>query len=163
MTRIELEDEELAVLDGQCRDEVQQEVDAAKRRIAYRIRYPDLRPEIAGLIVDAVSEAHTNGILIYQEIRINQCDLCGWMGQYPRHRSGPQAGRVDYDKPRATTPGIELAKRFVTLQGSVTLGGCTRCVNQALPALREELRGVRAQLPDNLRYQEEVEDYHDDG
>ena len=41
MTRIELEDEELAVLDGQCRDEVQQEVDAAKRRIAYRIRYPD--------------------------------------------------------------------------------------------------------------------------
>lgn len=151
MTRVDLTDDELTVLDGRCRDEVQDEVDAAHRRIAARGRHPELASALAGLVADAVAEARLNGRLAWKAKPIDYCPLCGWVGEPARYKSGPRKGEVKLNGQRGMTGGVELAHRFVTIQHHVRLGGCRECVETAEPALREELRGVPAQVPERLR------------
>lgn len=146
-----LTDDELVKLDGVCRAEVQAEVDAAKNRIAARMRYDDLPSEHAGLIADAVTEARANGRLKWLTCRIDRCHLCGWAGEYPRYKKGPREGQIRDNARRSTTGGVELAGRFVRIQGHVLLGGCTECMDSLKDRLAEALRGVEAQVPETLR------------
>lgn len=147
----ELTDDELVILDGRCRAEVQAEVDAAKDRIAARMRYDDLPPEQAAFIADVVREARSNGLLKWMGVRINHCPLCGWSGEYPRYKQGPRRGQIKDNARRSKTAGVELADRFVRIEGHVLLGGCTECMDAVSDRLAEALRGVEAQVPDALR------------
>ena len=144
--RLELTDPEIATLDGKVRDEVQAEVDAAKDRLAAINEHPNLPEPLARFVADAVNEARTHGLLVWRHERIRHCPLCGQYAGYAKFKSGPRRGQSNHNRP-LSFPGVELARRFVTMEGRVTLGGCTECVEAAKPTLREALRGVDAQVP----------------
>lgn len=151
MTRVDLTDPELLVLDGQCRDDVQDEVNGARARISARQRHASLPPEQAAFVADVVREAQHKLRIKWVNTRIDQCPLCGWRGEYPVYKSGPRRGRIRDNARRKTTAGVELAERFVRIENHVTLGGCKECVTALAPTLAEELRGVEAQVPETLR------------
>lgn len=155
--RPELTDDELVVLDGRCRAEVQAAVDAAKDRITARMRYDDLPPEQAAFIADVVREARESGVLKWMGVRIDHCPLCGWMGEYPRYKQGPRRGQIKDRAKRSTTAGVELADRFVHIERHVLLGGCNECMDALSDRLAEALRGVEAQVPERLRAEGEPE------
>lgn len=145
-----LTDDELVLLNGRCRPEVQQKVDEAAARIRSREEHPDLTVAHAGFIADAVSEARTNGLLVWHQRRLRACSLCGRSGGYIEFKSGPRRGRPNYDRPLHFN-GRELARRSVGVEGYAKLGGCTECIEVVAPVLRDALCGVAAQVPDNLR------------
>lgn len=149
LTFLGLSDDELVLLDGQCRPEVQKAVNGAAARIRTRQDLPGLRPALAGLVADAVTEATSTGVLIWVGGRISSCSLCGRSAGYHILRSGPRKGRKDVNRP-LTMAGVELASRFVVMRNHVRLGGCGECVTTALPELKEALRGIPVQLPDRL-------------
>lgn len=150
--KIELTDNELVLLDGKVSGEVQEEVDRAKARVdaveAYS-DHADITPTLAAFIADVVHEARTQGRLVANHVRIRSCRLHDEYYGFVKYKSGPNQGRPNYKRPIAK-PGREFARRFVTVEGHVTLGGCNECIEKALPALREALIGVPAQLPDLL-------------
>lgn len=147
----ELLDTEWLLLDGQCRPEVQIMVDAARERLVMRGRYANMEPALAGFIADVIREAQQEGQLIYQHRRITFCPLCKRAAAYPVYKSGRKKGQPNYSKPRLGFAGIELAYRFVRIEGHVALGGCADCINGVEPWLREELRGVPTQLTESLK------------
>jgi len=149
MNYVHLTDDEFVVLDGRCTNETQAKVNAAKARVAARGAYGHLTPGVAGLIADAVAEATEHGLLWFANRRIDRCRICKTSAGYAPYKSGPRKGKPNYGRP-LTLHGIELADRFVTVQGHITCGGCTDCVNAALPDLREALRGIKVQLPAQL-------------
>ena len=139
---------ELALLDGQCRAEVQADVESAKMALA--LADSDLTPGQRKLVAEAVAEATKHGLLVYRGKWITSCSVCGKQGVYARYKSGRNRGRENYDKPLGFN-GIELAERFVTMRGHASLGGCDECVSKVRTTLVEALRSVRAELPENLR------------
>jgi hypothetical protein len=151
---VDLTDEELTVLNGRCSPKVQVQVDAAVLRLVFVSRFPDLTTAQARLVADAVSEAGASGLLILQHQRIRHCSLCGKSAGYYHFKSGRRKGKPDYDRPLSMN-GYELARRSLYVQGYAAMGGCTGCLDPVLPVLAEELRGVRAQLPDSLRVEGE--------
>jgi hypothetical protein len=148
-TGVQLTDEELLVLDGRCSEKVQAEVEGARIRQAMQDRL-DIPRHLAGFVGDVVAEAQVNGELKLWSKPLNYCRICGKAGGYATFKSGPRRGRPNYNRP-LRLPGWELARRFVTIQGSASLGGCDECVQAALPSIREALRDVVAQLPKALR------------
>lgn len=148
--RIDLTDEELALLDGRCRPEVQVEVDQAKRRLESAERLAHLPQVLAGFVADVVSCAEKGGLLVWENKMVRLCSLCGESPGYVLFKRGPRKGQPNYKKPKSL-PGVELARRFVTIAGHANLGGCRACVDLAVPDIREALRDVRAQLPKELR------------
>ena len=149
MTKIDISDEELALLDGRVGETLQEHVSAAVARLAAASAFPDLTPRQAGLIADAVSEARLAGRLVWHHRRLRYCPLCEKHGGYALYKSGPRKGRPNYDRP-LSMPGIELAYRFVTIEGSVAMGGCQDCIRPVIPHLKAALVGVPAALPDML-------------
>lgn len=138
---VRLTDDELLALDGVCRPETQEEVNAARERVDARARLSDLPPALAGFVADAVTEARREGRLVYRSTSIRWCSLCARdAGHAKPRRRGARAKRL-------CLFAVEMAHRFVSVDMHVTLGGCTECVERALPALRRELVGVPAELP----------------
>ncbi len=148
--RVALTDDELIELDGRCRPEVQQEVEAARLRLRYRLLLPDLPARLSGFVADVVSEATRTGILIQSRRSISYCSLHGGSAGYRVFKSGPRKGRRDPDRPLYLW-GVEFANRFIIMEHHVTLGGCTDCIKQVEPYLPMALQGVPAQLPEALR------------
>lgn len=143
-----LTDNELILLDGQCREETQREVDKAKARLAMIAAIPDASAADAAFIADAVTEAQSTGRLIFAHVRIRSCRVCKASGGYRRYtRNGRyhRKGDPNYDKPTYLN-GVELAKRFVTMQGHATLGCCSDCFKRIQPALIEKLADVHAEI-----------------
>jgi hypothetical protein len=150
MKMLQLTDQELSLLDGRCRLEIQNEVDRAVARIKAAETYSDVLPAaLSGLIADAVSEATENGELRYMKTRTRHCSLCDKSAGYANFQRGARRGKPNYDRP-LTFGGIEMADRFVRVQHHITLGGCEDCVARALPFLRESLATIRAQVPTDL-------------
>lgn len=146
---VTLTDDELAALDGACRPEVQEKVTAALSRLAAQSTHPDLAPPLAGLVADVLAEATKSGLLRHWHRQLRHCPLCGKRAGYGVYKSGPRRGQDNYDRP-LNLRGIELADRFISVQGSVTLGGCVECMATVRPVLVEALRGVPVELPDQL-------------
>lgn len=144
---VQLTDDELVVLDGRCRPEVQGEVEAARARIEARGRLADLPPALAGLVADAVAEARGHGRLALRWEGVTYCRLCKAEAPWSLYKSGPRRGRR---KAQGVLQAVDLADRPVVIRGHVSLGGCRACYDAVLPALRRELVGVPAQLPDAL-------------
>src|SRR5690606_18193713 len=86
---VRLTDEELALLDGKCRPEVQKEVAAALDRLKARELHKDLPPALAGFVADVVSEARENGRLVYSYTELGYCPLCRKTAGYYRFQKGP--------------------------------------------------------------------------
>lgn len=150
--RVELSDAELLLLDGGCSEKVQAEVDAARSRLDTAAAMPDVSPEMAGLIADAVTEAKTNGLLLWRATRARSCVVCGKRAGYWVFKSGPRRGREDWNRPLSFY-AVEMADRFVRMENHLTLGCCQDCAQELRPLIAAALADVQAQVPDHIAAQ----------
>lgn len=144
-----LTDDELVILDGKCSQAVQEKVNEAKDRISARAAFSNLDPRLAGLVADVVTEAKKNLKLVFYHESIRHCSICGKRGDYVKYKSGPRKGRNNWDKP-TYLPGREFKHSFVTIKGHVSVGGCTECVEKALPYIAKALEYVKAEIPEAI-------------
>lgn len=149
-TKVDLTDNELVLLDGRCSEKVQTAVDQAGTRIGFANLLGHLTPMQAGFVADVVNEATEKGRLVWDNKRVTYCPLHKDSAGYVPYKSGPNRGRPNYKKPKGY-PGVDLAHRFVSVVGHVSLGGCRDCIDPILPDIIEALRGVPAEVPDKLR------------
>lgn len=150
--RVELTRQELLMLDGRCGHGVQSIIDGAKLEADLESRL-GCHAGIARLAVAAVSEARTEGRLIFRHERIQYCRVCERAAGYAAvkrttswHR---RKGDVDHSKP-LTMGAVELAHRFVRIDKHVAVGCCSECFEAAKPVLAVALANVRAELPEAL-------------
>lgn len=152
--RVELTDDEVLLLNGRCSERVQVAVDLVlhKRAIAGSGAFEG-HPHAAALsqfVAEVVREARAEGRLLYHSRRIRDCPICKKSDGYLTYRSGRYRGQENYDKPLYMN-GLELARRFVVMQGSSDVGGCVACVETALPVIKKALANVPCELASQLR------------
>lgn len=148
MTRLELSDTELALLDGRCEPATQVEVDAAKARLAAVAERPDLDPRHAAFVADVVSEARREGVVRWSWTYANHCGLCDTKPYgYAKYKSGPNRGRRNINKPLQYRC-VDLGTSHV--RGYVKLGGCGDCVESLRPLLTDLLARERCQVAPQL-------------
>ncbi|MEW6670046.1 MAG: hypothetical protein AB1512_32955, partial [Thermodesulfobacteriota bacterium] len=102
----------------------------------------------ARFIADALREAQENGQLVLQWTRLQHCSYSGKSAGYAKHkRSGKyhRKGDTDFRKP-LTMAGVELASRFLRLQGYASLGCCAEFWDAVRPKLAARLEDVRAEI-----------------
>ena len=143
-TSIVLDDADLAKLVTSADAQVRTAAEAAADRLGAPSRWPDLAPHVGALIVDALTEARTEGRLIYRNVAISHCRYCGAKSTWEKSKRR----RREYE---AKLSGVELAYRFVVISGHVSVGGCRSCFDAALPALRTELAKFPVELPQALQ------------
>jgi hypothetical protein len=149
---LKLTDEELILLDGKCRPEIQKAVDAAKDRLSSCKKLPNLTSSEAGFVADVVRCAQLKGILSWQPIFLKECKVCGTSCEYRKYlRRGKwhNKGDPDYSHPIYLS-GMELDKSRVFMQGYANLGACRKCMTKLIPSLTEALLDVHAELPSEL-------------
>jgi len=129
------------------RPEVQAVAAAAKAALELQGELP---PALAKFVASAAARAVKDKKLRWRGVSVEYCPICGWSGEYPKFKSGPRRGRPNTNKRRNTQYGVDLADSPVTINGYATLGGCSPCVEKALPCLRRALSDVRAELPRQL-------------
>jgi rubrerythrin len=149
-TSVSLSDSELLLLDGACTAKVQTEVDLARARVDYAAAHPEVSAAAVKVIVAAVAEARTNGLLSYDHQALNRCPVCEATGGYVAYKSGPRKGQPNHSKPTRLR-GIELRRSFVRFEGHVSIGACTTCMAEIAPLIAAELASVPAELPAQLR------------
>lgn len=146
--RLDLSDDELVLLDGLCRPEIQTEVEAAKARLAAVTTHSDLDPRHARLLADVMSEATKNGALRWVSTRADHCSLCDDKPYgYVKYKSGPNRGLKNLKKPFSYA-AVEMGRSHVI--GYVKLGGCNDCMTSLKPHLVEAVSGLRCQVPPPL-------------
>lgn len=147
-----LEDQEILLLDGKCREEIQKKVDDVKRVVEARSKVTGLNQEQAELVANAVLEAEKSGKLIYHHRSLRSCDVCkksGGYATYTRNSRYHRKGEKNHDRPLSFS-GIELADRTIRMEGRAAVGCCNSCFNAVKPALLEALASVRAEMPEQL-------------
>lgn len=152
-TQVQLEDAELLLLDGRCSEKVQAQVDAARRRVETVAAMPDLKPALAGLVADVVTEADKTGVVLWRPTRARLCPVCDKRAGYAKYKSGPRRGTENYDKP-LTFAAVEMADRFVRIQNHISLGACSECAEEAQPAITAALADVQAQVAPEIAAQD---------
>lgn len=148
--QVSLTADELVLLDGKTRPEIQKEVDAAKEAKALEA-FVDNAAE-ARFIAEAVREAEANGILVCRWIQLHYCGYTGKSAGYATHRrSGKfhRKGETDYSKPLSMS-GVDLANRFVTIKGHATLGCCREFWDGVRPKLAARLEDVKAEIAEEI-------------
>lgn len=154
LTEVELIDGELLLLDGHCRPDVQREIDHRKAQLATVAARPDLTPNQATFLADALAEATTQGRLVLRYERLSHCRVCDARKGYARRtrtsRSGAK-GTLDYKRPLHLA-GVELAHRFISMEGYPSLGCCRACWDILKPHVAAELdaRDVHAAIPESI-------------
>jgi len=150
--RIELSDDELLLLDGKLDDKRQLDIEAAKERIAMRQAIPGLSPALAGFVANVVRAAENEGELCFERKSLRHCAVCdksaGYQ-TYPRNGRHHRKGDKNFDKP-LTFQGVDIARRFISIQGHANLGCCNACWEVVKPHLAEKLAGVRAAIPEAI-------------
>lgn len=147
-TNLSLTDNELVLLDGNCRKEIQSKVDEAKERLSIQVPI-GLREELVPFFRRVIQEAKASGKLVCRPVDLSLCGGCGRTKDYVRFKSGRRAGQRNYNKPKYLR-GMELASRFLTIKGYPALGLCKACFDEIKPYLRAALEGVQAELPTTL-------------
>jgi len=142
---VRLTDNELVLLDGNCSDGVQSEVDAAKRRIAEC----DGRENTAlwRIIADAKTYAETHKKI---SLRWNNCryvcPVCGTGGGYHKRKRASKyyrKGDPDFKKP-VLTYWADLGESHV--RDVVFLGMCRKCWEEHRETVALALDGLEAEI-----------------
>ena len=142
----------MLVLDGKASDEVQKEIDEVKSKIAHLKSIDSDDPEVSNFIAKVLLECEENGQLVHYHISLRSCDICNKRAGYAKHkRRGRYHNKGDDNHKRPLSfGGIELAKRFVTMQGHARLGCCSGCMSKIKEPLSIRLRDVKAEIPESL-------------
>lgn len=145
-----LTDAELLLLDGKCGESVQKEVDAAKFRATLSTELTD-RERV--FISAVASEARKHGRLLWRCTYISSCPITGERPgyyTYPRSSRTHRKGDPNYSKP-IKIRAVELADRFISFEGCVTLGGKEEAVRKLIPQLKVALKDIPCELPAALQ------------
>lgn len=138
--------DELLRLDGTVNLKAQAVIDKVKGVLSLGDDNPETR------FLASVREcAEKEGRLVWRHKRIGKCHICGFSGDYPMYKSGPNKGRTNWNGPVSTKPGVELKEAFVTINGHVWVGGCAECVERLLPQIIECLKQVPCARPPQLQ------------
>jgi hypothetical protein len=150
--KVDLTDDELALLDGRCRPETQAKVDEAKIRLAARSAHSGLTAAQSAVVADALMTAERDGELRWRRRQLRYCSVCKGRPDPPfvLLKSGPNRGRPNTKKPRFLR-GIEMSPAFVFVEGHIRLGACESCMEVLGPQLKADLVGKKVQLPPELR------------
>lgn len=144
---------EMLHLDGRCSPDAQTLVDQAKLILATRAELSDDIPvSVADYVAQVKSEATKSGKLrMRRRVKMRLCLAGGHKPEHPYipYKSGPRKGRPNYDRP-VYLYGFDLDPSFVHTTGYPKFGCCNDCVDSVWPVLREQLKDVRAELPDAL-------------
>lgn len=149
MSKLELTDDELLLLDGKCRPEIQSVVETVKLRRNSESEWAGLSPAQAEMVLKIVEYAKKNGKLRYQHESIHYCSMCGksaGYAKYPRSGRYHTKGDSNLKKPLHFS-GFDLSDDFIRVRGHVSLGGCRDCEAKIMPVLRSALADVKAELP----------------
>ncbi len=146
---VSLTDEELVLLDCECRPDIQAKVDGALRRLAAREAHPELPGHIADMASDVVSHAAVSGKLVYRTLYMRHCGYCGKSQTYAKFKSGPRKGRDNEKKP-IRVRGVDVSDSLIRIQNYATVGGCMECWKAAKPLVVTGLRDVEAELPEGI-------------
>lgn len=142
-----LSEDELLLLDGKCRPDVQPKVDEAKRNLSRIGDMPDIPEGDAIFIGKAVDEAKTKGKLAFRYEQLRWCPVCRRDAGYAKRTRTSAKGRTG--EPNRSKPlslsGVELGERFVC--GRAAIGCCRECWGRVKPLLAQELAGVQAEIP----------------
>lgn len=152
-TYISLLDQEMVILDGHCRSEIQSKVDEAKERLSAVAKMDGLlAPRLAQFIADVIALAKSKGVISYARETIPTCPLCNRNdGYYPVQRTTKykRKGEPDRDRP-ILFAARDFDRGFVNFKNRVSLGGCEACVSAALPFIMAELADLKVELPRSL-------------
>lgn len=151
-TRIDVTDEELLLLDGECRPEIQNKIDNLKDALKIQKEVFGVDPEISKFVVAVVEEAKTSGRLGYRCVYITRCPVCGRTDGYQTHKRTSRwhrRGTPNYEKPNVFG-GRELHIGCVSIRNRATLGCCDECMKKATPLFMEHLIGIKAEMPQEL-------------
>lgn len=161
-TAVTLTDEELILLSGRCRPEVQRDVDRARLRIDASIHplLAELPEGMRRFIVAARLAASAQGRLGFRGDHIRYCPVCQTTAGYALHkRSGREKGLFggwhkkgspNLDKPLDHYAVNLEPPQFIRFSGIAgDLGCCVECWKKIQPILLRyfEDQGVRAELP----------------
>jgi len=138
---------EVLALDGKCSDKIQIEVDRAKQARSIGERH-GLADGPALFVRDAVAEAQEAGRLIHRRLAVNRCAYTGRTAEWIQ----PPQGRARYPKEQFQRPftAVEVAQRFVVVAKHASIGIDADVFPHVLPALRAELKDVRAEIPEAI-------------
>ena len=146
---LELTVQEILLLDGQCRPEIQEAVERAKLASTLSGGLSESEAEMVAKILDV---ARKNGRLTFVPTTISYCPCCKRNdGYWPVKRATKYKtrGEPDYDKPKLF-PAWELDRGFVVVKNHVRAGVCETCRPRVFPVLAERLAGMRAELPKEI-------------
>jgi hypothetical protein len=147
---VSLTTDEMILLDGKVRPEIQAKVDEAKNAKAIE-GFVDNAAQ-ARFIAEAVKEAKENGILVCRHISLYCCSYTGKSAGYGTHkRNGKwhRKGETDYSKP-LSMPGVDLVDTFVRVRGHATLGCCQEFWDAVRPKLAIQLQDVKAEIAEGI-------------
>jgi len=144
--RVDLTDEELLLLDGKCSSATQIAVDSAKTRGTL----VGLSEPLREMVTKIVEAGKKEGKLTYCYSSCSWCAGCGKRAGYVKYKSGRNKGRDNYDKPLSIS-GIEFNRGIVSVQNHISAGGCSDCVKQILPHVKELVSHLPIELPECLR------------
>jgi hypothetical protein len=146
-----LTDEELLLLDGKAGAEIQERIDRVKRALALSAEQ-DMDLAEARFIADALAEAEKMGRLVFERRRLRQCAYSGESAGYARYARSSRyhrRGDINPEKP-LFLPGVELASRFIRVEGHAVVGCSWRFWERVGPKLAARLGGVKAEIPEEI-------------
>lgn len=100
---VSLTGDELILLDGKCREEIQKKVERAK--LAKSLNTGN---KIADYCI--AKGAESGAISIYRASGLTHCVSCGKYADHPVYQRGPKKGKTNYNKPRVKFYGVRSAK-----------------------------------------------------
>jgi len=142
-TIVHLTDEELLLLDKNCSEKVQSEVDRIKKYIANDIFGNE---KMAELLTNALE----TGKLTWHWKCFDKCHKCGKKKEYVKFKSGPRKGQNNYTRP-VLIRGLAFNEGFVTFKDRAEFGFCRECSDGVKETLIEHI--VVNELP------VEIQDY----
>ena len=147
---VKLTPNEIVLLDGRCRPDVQSDVDKAKATLA--LAESGLSGSEAKMVAELVAVAKAKGRLTFMRCNIRTCPCCGRNDGYlkvSRSTRYKRKGDTDYDKPIRFS-GFDCDAGFVIMDGYISKGFCGACQPRVVPVLLQQLVGIRAELPEGL-------------
>lgn len=140
--------QEILLLDGHCREEIQRDIDLVKQAQEIQSRYP-IDMASAVFISRAKNEAHKKGKLVCRPVKMHFCPVTGAKSTYlpskKRDRYGIRKPDIE-----VLLQGCELKDSFVSVQGYPSLGISLLGLEQIRIYLASEMRDIPAQVPERL-------------
>jgi len=103
-------------------------------------------------IASIIELAQRELALSFSRTELSSCPICGENKAYHKYTSATKyhkKGENNLDRP-IYLRGIDLEKSFVKFKGSAKYGCCTECYEKIQPKLIEQLKDVKAEIPEQI-------------